>query len=167
MSPFDTREQYRAHQLSTIWTDALYSRYKKDVEVIAKRAHECNMAHNSFGECTVKDMTSWENLPQESKDSVIEIVLSHIRSPIVSGANSSEESHNRWIKSLTDRGWVYKAGPKDPVNKTHPLLKEYSQLTEADRAKDHIFQAVVRQGIWELAERVLILFKTELGNAIN
>lgn len=165
MSPFDTREQYQAHQLSTIWTDALYSRYKKDVEAIAKRAYDTNRAHNTFGGVTVSDNTPWDQAPQETKDMMIKIILEHIKAPIVQG--TGEESHNRWVKSMIDNGWVYKAGPKDPVNKTHPLLKEYEELPEADRAKDYLFKAVARQGIWELAERVLILFRTELGNSIN
>jgi hypothetical protein len=44
--------------------------------------------------------------------------------------------HDRWMADLERDGWVFSAGPKDPVRKTHPLLVEWNELSEPEREKD-------------------------------
>jgi hypothetical protein len=44
-------------------------------------------------------------------------------------------SHEIWVKSKTDAGWVY-GEVKDSTKKTHPLLVEWEQLPEKEQQKD-------------------------------
>ncbi|MDR1116390.1 MAG: AAA family ATPase [Tannerella sp.] len=44
-------------------------------------------------------------------------------------------SHEIWIKSKTDAGWIH-GNVKNAVNKTHPLLTEWEQLPEEEKLKD-------------------------------
>jgi hypothetical protein len=54
-----------------------------------------------------------------------------------------EASHESWMAEKVAAGWVY--GPtKDPVAKTHPCIVAYSELPPEQRAKDHLFGAIVR-----------------------
>jgi hypothetical protein len=38
-------------------------------------------------------------------------------------------------------GWT--PGPKDPVAKTHPNLRDYNELSQEQRDKDRLFLAIV------------------------
>ena len=44
--------------------------------------------------------------------------------------------HDRWMGDLIALGWQFGEGPKDPVAKTHPLLKPWEELGEVDRERD-------------------------------
>jgi voltage-gated potassium channel Kch len=48
----------------------------------------------------------------------------------------AQGEHDRWMADLMRDGWVWGAGPKDPVHKTHPLLVEWRELSEPEREKD-------------------------------
>jgi hypothetical protein len=57
--------------------------------------------------------------------------------------NTPEESHESWLREKIESGWVY--GPKkDVMQKEHPCLVPYEELSPEQRAKDSIFIAVVR-----------------------
>ncbi len=54
---------------------------------------------------------------------------------------SPEEMHARWCRWREARGWTL--GPvKDPVARTHPNLRPYHELPEAQRRVDRVFVAV-------------------------
>lgn len=54
-----------------------------------------------------------------------------------------EQSHLGWLNEKAATGWRY--GPaKNPETKEHPCFVPYSELPEAQKAKDAIFGAVVR-----------------------
>ena len=48
----------------------------------------------------------------------------------------ARSEHDRWSADLERDGWVYDAGAKDAVRKTHPLLIPWDQLPEPEREKD-------------------------------
>jgi voltage-gated potassium channel Kch len=46
------------------------------------------------------------------------------------------KEHDRWMAALRSDGWGYSLGPKDPAQKTHPLLVPWSELPEGEKEKD-------------------------------
>lgn len=51
-------------------------------------------------------------------------------------------THSQWVDKKLADGWKY--GPvKDGSLKTHPMLIPFEQLPEVEKAKDHLFRAVV------------------------
>ncbi len=54
-----------------------------------------------------------------------------------------EQAHENWVKFMAENGWEY-GKKKDAVAKTHPCLVPFAKLPEKQKAKDHIFCAVVR-----------------------
>jgi hypothetical protein len=76
-------------------------------------------------------------------DEAEEWQLNSIRNGIAIGPQSPRQSHESWMAEKVADGWKY--GPvKDPVMKTHPCIQPYGQLHYKQRAKDHIFQSIVR-----------------------
>lgn len=75
---------------------------------------------------------------------------SHQRREPIKGASfyidhrtaTAEQSHSAWAESMTAAGWSY-GEAKDYSAKTHPGLVEFDQLSEAQRAKAHVFRSVV------------------------
>jgi hypothetical protein len=57
-------------------------------------------------------------------------------------------SHEIWMKSKKDAGWVYDE-VKDPVKKTHPLLVEWEKLPDEEKQKD-----------LDIAENIIPLMKS-------
>jgi hypothetical protein len=105
---------------------------------IAKVCHEVNRAYClALGDFS---QPAWEDAPQWQRESAYIGVELHINNP----DTTPEESHAAWVKDKIEQGWVY--GPlKDEFNRTHPCIVEYRHLPLEQRAKDYIFQAVVKQ----------------------
>ena len=56
--------------------------------------------------------------------------------------NSPEENHECWIQYRKESGWVY--GEKyNEEYKTHPDMIDYSELSEAAKAKNDIFLSII------------------------
>lgn len=107
------------------------------IEDIAKVAHEVNRAYCA----TIGDNSqpSWEEAPQWQRDSAVSGVK-HIAGGYVTAA---AESHGSWCAHKLLHGWKY--GPvKDERKKEHPCLVPYRKLPAEQRAKDHLFFAVVK-----------------------
>lgn len=104
---------------------------------IARICHEANRAL-----CAANNDNSqkpWDECEQWQRDSAVKGVVYAIANPNA----TPEDQHKAWCKDKLENGWVY--GPqKNPDHKTHPCLVEYSELPEFQRAKDHLFQSVVR-----------------------
>jgi len=108
-----------------------------DIERIAWTCHEANRAL-----CLAYGDTSqvvWEDAPADIKGSAIDGVRFAIEHPEA----TPEDSHQNWCAFKVGDGWVY--GPvKDADKKTHPCLVEYGKLPVEQRAKDYVFQGIVR-----------------------
>ena len=108
------------------------------VERIARTCHEANRAYCiAIGDAS---QLPWDDAPDWQRTSAINGVLFHIENP---GAKPSA-SHENWMAEKVAAGWVY-GEFKDPdaTPPTHPCLVEYDRLPIDQRAKDHIFGAIV------------------------
>lgn len=103
---------------------------------IAEVAHETNRAYcQSMGDGS---QLPWAEAPDWQRDSALNGVIA-----IASGTISrAEQSHESWLREKEATGWVH--GPvKDPLRKTHPCMVPFHELPPEQRAKDHIFFALV------------------------
>lgn len=87
--------------------------------------------NDAHGEHTV----DWE----KNKVSVMAGVNRMLENP----DETPEQNHAAWMKFKADEGWVYGL-TKDAEAKTHPCLVPYEALPPVQKAKDLIFQAIVR-----------------------
>lgn len=104
---------------------------------IAKVCHEANRAYcQALGD---DSQLPWEEAPQWQRDSAIKGVEYHVANP----DSKREDSHNSWLKEKTEQRWKY--GPvKDPEKKEHPCFLPFADLPTEQKAKDHIFTAIVK-----------------------
>lgn len=107
------------------------------VEDLARIAHEANRAYcRGIYDYSHK---SWDDTPQEIKDTTIAGVEFLINNPSV----SPSDMHNNWCKDKASKGWKY--GPrKDVENKLHPCMVEYLDLSEEQRLKDSLFSTIIK-----------------------
>ena len=116
------------------------------IESCARAAHEVNRAYClALGDLS---QLPWGTAPEWQRESA----RSGVRAVIAGGPeHSPEKSHEGWLAQKLAEGWTY--GPvKDPEAKTHPCCVPYSELPLAQRAKDYIFIAVVRQTVLSLVD---------------
>jgi hypothetical protein len=106
------------------------------VKDIAKACHEANRSYcKSIGDYS---QPAWDSAPDWQKASAADGVRFRLANPL----STPENSHENWLRDKERDGWKY--GPvKDVDKKEHPCFVAYSELPEAQRAKDHIFVAVV------------------------
>lgn len=103
---------------------------------IAMVAHNANRAlceaHGDFSQ------QLWHSAPEWQRDSAVRGIRFLIEHPDAGpGAQ-----HEAWCIDKLNEGWRW--GPiKDANLKTHPCLVSYDELPVEQRAKDHVFQAVV------------------------
>lgn len=109
---------------------------KITTEYIASIAHNVNRAYcQALGD---HSQPVWEEAPQWQKDSAIAGVKAIWQKP----NSTPKDSHESWMAHKLADGWTY--GPvKDPAKKEHPCMVPYDELPPEQRAKDHIFRAVV------------------------
>jgi len=104
---------------------------------IAKVAHEVNRAYClALGDNSQKP---WDEAPDWQQDSAIAGVHFLDENPDAEpGA-----LHDAWMQQKVEDGWQY-GEVKDEELKTHPNIVPFYALPEQQKAKDHIFGAVVR-----------------------
>ncbi len=108
----------------------------KDVEYIAKAAHQINKAYcESIGDLSQVD---WEDAPEWQRISATNGVIFHITNSNV----TPEESHENWLAEKIDDGWSY-GSVKNVEKKTHPCMLPYVELPKTQRTKDYLFKATV------------------------
>lgn len=108
------------------------------VRQIAAIAHEINRAY-----CLALGDTSqpaWDQAPEWQQTSAINGVKFHLNNP----ASTPEESHANWLSEKLAAGWGW-GEVKDPEAKKHPCCVPFESLPLEQRAKDHLFRAVVHQ----------------------
>jgi hypothetical protein len=105
------------------------------VEACARAAHEINRAYcDTLGEA----QPSWEAAPDWQKNSA----RNGARDVLEGRAVTPRAQHELWLAEKRAEGWIY-GEVKDAEKRTHPCLCEYDDLPLAQRAKDHLFRAVV------------------------
>jgi hypothetical protein len=104
---------------------------------IARACHEVNRAYcASLGD---HSQPAWEDAPEWQRTSAIKGVEFTLANP-EAGPSASHES---WLAEKAADGWKY--GPvKNPETKEHPCFVPYDELPVEQKAKDYLFQAVVR-----------------------
>ena len=103
---------------------------------IARVCHEANRAICvAFGDNSQKP---WDEAEQWQRDSAIKGVEFALNNP----AAGPSCQHDAWCKDKIEAGWKF--GPvKDAEKKEHPCLVPYDELPAEQRAKDHVFRAIV------------------------
>lgn len=81
----------------------------------------------------------WDECSTEQRAMVIEGVINVLSGEITTPG----DSHESWCRWKYDHGWQW-GETKDEDAKTHPLLKPYSALSPADKAKDEVFFGIVK-----------------------
>lgn len=106
------------------------------VQGVAKVCHEANRAYcEALGD---HSQPAWHDAPIWQRESAI----SGVRYLLGNPAAAPRDSHNRWLADKRAAGWTW--GPvKDAAAKLHPCFVPYSELPVEQRAKDHIFHAIV------------------------
>jgi len=105
------------------------------IDACARAAHEANRAYCiAIGD---DSQPSWDEAPDWQKSSA----RNGVRGALA--GSTPEQSHEGWLAEKVATGWRF--GPvKDPEMKEHPCMVPYAELPQSQRAKDHIFTAVVR-----------------------
>lgn len=105
-------------------------------EVAARIAHEVNRAYcQSIGD---DSQPRWEDAPAWQRESAIAGVEFHLEHPEATPG----QSHQEWMEHKIIDGWTY-GEVKDPAAKTHPCMRPYAELPQAQRSKDYLFRAVI------------------------
>lgn len=82
---------------------------------------------------------SWGNIPYDAQKQAAFAVERLDKVPI---HRTPEELHQLWCELNERQGWVY--GEKwCPINKTHPCMIPYEQLSDAQKLKDEIWGTLV------------------------
>lgn len=80
----------------------------------------------------------WGRAPKWMKEASFASVAWRIANP---NAPVSAQ-HDQWMTQKTSQGWKY-GRTKSGVKKTHPMLVPYSELSEVEKRKDALVNAVI------------------------
>lgn len=104
----------------------------------ARTCHEVNRAYcRALGD---DSQLPWAEAPDWQRSSAVQGVPFLLGNPDA----GPEASHESWMRDKVSAGWVY-GEVKDASLKTHPCIKPFADLPTAQRAKDFIFHAIVRE----------------------
>lgn len=105
-------------------------------ELIAAVAHTINAAYcAAMGDAS---QPAWGDAPEWQQASALAGVDMHLANPDA----TPEDSHVSWLAQKTAEGWKY-GKVKDAEKKEHPCCMPYAKLPKEQKAKDHLFRAVV------------------------
>lgn len=110
---------------------------EKKILEIAEKCHETNRVFcQSIGE----KQPSWQDAPQNIKDSAIDGVKVLLDNPKM----TPKDTHDNWLKFKENDGWVY-GEKKDADKKTHPCMVPYEDLPQDQKIKDWIIKCIVEK----------------------
>lgn len=127
-------------------------------EQLARAIHSAYVAMETVkGQTTATNasMVPWERLPEDKRQSNIAqaadigVKMEAIGAIVIPVAATAPEftftgpeieslakrEHDRWMRERIDAGWKY-GEPRDEERKIHPDLKDWADLTEAEKDKD-------------------------------
>jgi hypothetical protein len=108
-----------------------------DITKIARVCHEVNRAYcASLGD---HSQPAWDEAPEWQRNSAVSGVAFTLANPDA----KPSANHESWLDEKRRDGWTWGA-VKDPVKKEHPCFVPYDELPQEQKAKDYLFQAVVR-----------------------
>jgi hypothetical protein len=105
------------------------------VEFVARVAHDAVNAYRAgLGETTRAPflMDDWDRTQALRMD--VEYRIENSNAPV-----SAE--HDRWLQRMQEQGWSFGA-ELDQAAKTHPLMVPFDKLSEEQRRKSYIIQAI-------------------------
>jgi hypothetical protein len=104
-------------------------------QTIESIARACHSANGSYSDMIGDGM-------QQPWAAVADSVMSGVKFRLANPLSTPADSHANWMIDKHVAGWTY--GPvKDAEKKEHPCFVPYAELPASQRAKDHIFVAVV------------------------
>ena len=104
---------------------------------VAKVCHEANRVLCEHLNDNMHQVP-WDEAPEWQKDSVVDGVMFNLVNPDA----PANASHDNWLAEKKAAGWKY--GPvKNEEKKEHPCYAPYEDLPAEQRAKDHLFKAIV------------------------
>lgn len=110
------------------------------IEDIARICHEVNRVYcRSIGDGS---QLPWEEAPQWQRDSVIDGVQFHERTPDA----KASDNHDNWLAKKSADGWVW-GEVKNPEAKTHPCMVAFQHLPVTQQTKSYLIKAVVNAAL--------------------
>lgn len=107
----------------------------------ARFAHEVNRIYCEFMDDY--SQVPWGQSPEWQRLSAIKGAMG-----VINGS-TPEQLHLEWMNHKIEEGWKYGAR-KDPIAKTHPCIRMWSELPPEQRMKDILFAASVRAALTAL-----------------
>lgn len=100
-------------------------------------ARVCHAANQELQRINGEEISpAWDHAPEWQRESAIDGVHGAL------AGRTPQQSHEGWLDHKHATGWTY--GPvKDEAKKTHPCMVAYADLPPVQRAKDHLFTAIV------------------------
>lgn len=105
-------------------------------EDIAQVCHEANR-----GLCETQGDFSQRHF-REAPDWAVASAIAGVEFNLANPDAPASASHESWLAEKERTGWRY-GETKDELAKTHPCFVEYDKLPAAQKAKDHLFKAIV------------------------
>ena len=82
---------------------------------------------------------SWQDVDVATREHFLRGIDAVLNNPTM----TAKEGHDFWLTDHVERGWTY--GPiKNRVTKQHPCIVPFDELPEVEKAKDHLYIAIVR-----------------------